>query len=228
MNKPSPTSERTAERVQEHFQSAATSFDELYDDEVKDNRLQRILRPGLFLRAEAAVELVRSLENPRVLDVGCGSCRVGEQLLDAGAAEYVGIDFSGPMIELARRRLGRFGDQVNLITGDFLNETLEGPFDVIVALGLFDYIDEPDRFTRRMFGLCDGTAIASFPGWTWFKGPIRKVRYEWIHDCPIFNYNERELGALFRATGFERVDVEEFVPGGFLVRASRGDRIGAS
>jgi SAM-dependent methyltransferase len=221
MNRPSPTSERTAERVQEHFQSAASSFDELYDDELKDNRLQRILRPGLFLRAEAAVDLVRSAESPRVLDVGCGSCRVGEQMLEAGAGGYVGIDFSGPMIDLARQRLARFGDQASLVTGDFLETPLEGPFDVIVALGLFDYIDEPDRFTRRMFELCRGTTIASFPGWTWFKGPIRKVRYEWINDCPIFNYNQLELGALFRATGFEQVEVEEFVRGGFLVRASR-------
>jgi SAM-dependent methyltransferase len=221
MNRPSPTSERTAERVQEHFQSAASSFDGLYDDEVKDNRLQRVLRPGLFKRAEAAVDLVRPLDSPRVLDVGCGSCRVGEQLLEAGAGEFVGIDFSGPMIELGERRLERFGDRASLITGDFLAEPLEGPFDVVVALGLFDYIDEPDRFTRRMFELCGGTTIASFPGWTWFKGPIRKIRYEWINDCPIFNYSDRELGALFRATGFERVEVEEFVRGGFLVRASR-------
>jgi SAM-dependent methyltransferase len=220
MNRPSPTSERTAERVQEHFQSAASSFDELYEDELKDNRLQRLLRPGLFLRAEAAVDLVRSFESPRVLDVGCGSCRVGEQLIEAGASEYVGIDFSGPMIDLARQRLTRFGDRARLVTGDFLEEPLEGRFDVVVALGLFDYIGEPDRFTRRMFELCRGTIIASFPGWTWFKGPIRKVRYEWINDCPIFNYNQRDLGALFRATGFERVEVEEFVRGGFLVRAS--------
>ena len=60
MNKPSPTSDPEAERVQEHFQSAASSFDDLYGDEIADNRLQRMLRPGLFLRAEAAVDLVRS------------------------------------------------------------------------------------------------------------------------------------------------------------------------
>lgn len=180
-----------------------------------------MLRPGLFLRAEAAVDLVRSFDAPRVLDVGCGSGRVGEQILEAGAGEYVGIDFSEPMIELAERRLARFSDSIGLVSGDFLTTPLDGRFDVIVALGLFDYIGEPEAFTRRMLELCSGTTIASFPGWTWIKGPIRKVRYEWVNDCPIFNYDEPQLDRLFRGTGFERVEVEEFVRGGFLVRASR-------
>jgi len=134
---------------------------------VADNRLQRMLRPGLFLRAEAAVDLVRAFGyEPRVLDVGCGSGRVGEQALAAGAGEYVGIDFSEPMIELAQKRLARFGDSVHLLSGDFLTTPLDGRFDVIMALGLFDYIEKPEPFARRMLELCSGTMIASFPGWT--------------------------------------------------------------
>jgi SAM-dependent methyltransferase len=190
--------------------------------------MQRKLRPGLFLRAEAAVDLVRAFGYaPRVLDIGCGSGRVGEQALDAGAGEYVGIDFSEPMIELAQKRLARFGDSVRLLSGDFLTTDLEGRFDVVMALGLFDYIGDPEPFTRRMLEVCSGTTIASFPGWTWFKGPIRKVRYEWINDCPIFNYTMPQLERLFRGSGFERVNVEEFVRGGFLVRASRATGAGA-
>src|SRR5256885_3253524 len=111
MSRHSTTPEQTSERVQEHFQSAASSFDELYTREHGENRLQRLLRPGLFLRAEAAVDLVRSYQSPRVLDVGCGSGRVGEQVLEAGAGSYLGIDFAAPMIELAERRLARFASQ---------------------------------------------------------------------------------------------------------------------
>jgi SAM-dependent methyltransferase len=221
MSKPSPISRQTPERVQEHFQSAASSFDELYTDEPAEGRLQRLLRPGLFRRAEAAVSLAASLENPRVLDVGCGSGRVGELVLDAGAAEYVGIDFSAPMLELAERRLTRFGERVSLVQGDFLAQPLEGQFDLILALGLFDYIEQPHLFTRRLYELCSGAVLGSFPAWTWIRGPIRKIRYEWINDCPIFNYTERELELLFSATGFERIAVEEFTRGGYLVRADR-------
>ena len=45
--------------------------------------------------------------------------------------------------------------------------------------------------------------VGSFPTWSWLKGPVRKVRYEWIGNCPIFNYSRRELELMFGASGFE-------------------------
>jgi ubiquinone/menaquinone biosynthesis C-methylase UbiE len=223
MNRHSQRSEQTAEQVQEHFQGAASEFDDLYRSEEGENRpLQRLLRPGLFYRAEAAVELASEFEAPRILDIGCGSARVGEQLLDASGGTYVGVDFSGPMLELAEQRMSRFGPKAKLVTGDFLEAELEGNFDLIVALGLFDYLDRPELFTRRMFELCSekGAAIASFPRWTAVKGPIRKVRYEWINKCPIFNYTRDGLEDLFSESGFERRQIEQKYAG-FMVRAWR-------
>jgi hypothetical protein len=92
---------------------------------------------------------------------------------------------------------------------------------VIIALGLFDYTPQPDEFARRMHELCSGSVAASFPRWSWVKGPIRKIRYELINNCPIFNYTERGLTQMFGAAGFSTVNV--FKPGrsGFLVRAER-------
>jgi SAM-dependent methyltransferase len=166
---------------------------------------------------------VRSYDAPRVLDVGCGSGRIGEFALDAGTGQYVGIDFAEPMIELARERLGRFAERVELITDDFLTAAIDGPFDVILALGLFDYLPDADGFVRRMFELCapSGALVASFPAWSLVKGPVRKVRYEWIGDCPIFNYRRRQLDEMFERAGFERLEV--LAPGrsGYLVRARR-------
>jgi len=161
---------------------------------------------------------VRELGAPRVLDVGCGSGRVAEGLLDAGASSYVGCDFSEPMLDLARARLDRFGDRARLVKGDFVSADVGGPFDLVVAVGLFDYIADPAPFVRRMAALCRGLTIASFPRWTWFKGPIRRFRYQVVHDCPIFDYTERELRFLFEAAGFARVDLLPW-QAGFGVRA---------
>ena len=158
-----------------------------------------------------------------MLDVGCGSGRIGEFVLEAGASHYVGVDFSEPMIELSRRRLERFAAQSELIVDDFLTAPLEGPFEVILAVGLFDYLPEPHRFSRRMFELCapGGCVVGSFPTWSLLKGPVRKVRYEWIGNCPIFNYSRRELELMFGASGFERVEIASPGPSGYLVRAYR-------
>jgi SAM-dependent methyltransferase len=215
-----PSSASAPERVRGHFRKQASSFDDLYEDE---RPLARLLRPGLFRRRELALATVRSLETPRVLDVGCGSGRIGEFVLDAGAAQYVGIDFAEPMIDLARSRLERFGGRARLVVGDFLGATLDGPFDVVIALGLFDYLPRPHDFTRRMYELCAprGVVVGSFPTWTPVKGPIRKLRYEWLNDCPIFNYRRRELELLFGASGFEQVEIRQPSRGGYLLRAWR-------
>ena len=215
-----PTSAEAPQRVRDRFRAKAQEFDDLYEDE---RPLTRLLRPGLFRRRQLAADTVRAYSEPRVLDVGCGSGRIGEFVLEAGAARYVGIDFSEPMVELARSRLARFESSVELILGDFLDAELEGRFDVILALGLFDYIAEPHRFSRRMFELCadGGCMVASFPSWSWMKGPARKVRYEWIGDCPIFNYTRRELELMLGASGFDQIEI--IAPGrsGYLVRARR-------
>jgi SAM-dependent methyltransferase len=209
------------ERVRTRFEERAHQFDDLYEDE---RWLVRTLRPGLFRRRQLAVETVTAYTNPRVLDVGCGSGRIGEFVLDAGTSHYVGVDFSEPMIEMSRARLTpRFGDKIELLVADFLAAPLEGPFEVILAVGLFDYLPDPHRFARKMFDLTapGGCVVGSFPTWSWLKGPVRKVRYEWIGDCPIFNYSRRELELLFGASGFERVEIASPGHSGYLVRAYR-------
>jgi SAM-dependent methyltransferase len=209
------------ERVRTRFEERAHQFDDLYEDE---RWLVRTLRPGLFRRRQLAVDTVRGYEAPRVLDVGCGSGRIGEFVLeDGGAAHYVGIDFSAPMIELARARLDRFAERTDLIVDDFLNADLAGPFEAILAVGLFDYLPEPHLFTRKMFDLTapGGCVVGSFPTWSMIKGPIRKVRYEWIGNCPIFNYSRRELELMFGASGFDRVEIQSPGRSGYLVRAYR-------
>jgi SAM-dependent methyltransferase len=128
------------------------------------------------------------------------------------------------MIELAGTRLARFSDRAELITGDFLTTELEEPFDVVLALGLFDYLPDAGRFARRMFELCTpgGCMVGSFPSWSLVKGPLRKLRYEWIGDCPIFNYRSDQLELMLGAAGFERIEILSPGRSGYLVRARRG------
>jgi SAM-dependent methyltransferase len=185
------TSTDSTGRVREHFRRKAFSFDHLYDEE---HALQRTLRPGLFNRREF--------------------------VLEHGAARYVDIDLSDSMLGLAKERLARFDDEkVTLIQGDFLREAIPGSYDVILALGYFDYIENAPAHVRRMRELIapGGSVVASFPRWTWTKGPIRKLRYEIINNCPIFDYTRDGLMQLF--ADFSNIEIR---PGksGFLLRAT--------
>jgi SAM-dependent methyltransferase len=158
----------------------------------------------------------------RVLDIGCGSGRIGELVLDAGAREYVGVDFSETMVDLARDRLRRFGARVRLLQSDFLDAPIEGSFGLVIAFGFFDYVSEPNPFIRRMCERCTGSVLASFPSWDWLKGPIRKLRYEVLNDCPIFDYSETEAEQMFAACGFGRVEVLTRGRSDFVMRAVGG------
>jgi len=221
MVRPMHDSATAPERVRTRFEERAHQFDDLYEDE---RWLVRTFRPGLFRRRQLAVDTVKSYATPRVLDVGCGSGRIGEFVLEqGGAAHYVGVDFSEPMIDLARARLRRFEAKTELIVDDFLTASLTGPFEVILAVGLFDYLPEPHLFARKMFDLTapGGCVVGSFPTWSMIKGPVRKVRYEWMGNCPIFNYSRRELELMFGASGFDRVEVQSPGRSGYLVRAYR-------
>lgn len=124
------------------------------------------------------------------------------------------------MLDLARERLVRFGDKVMLLQGDFLEAAIPGSFDVALALGYFDYIENAPAHVRRIGELLapGGSAVASFPRWTWTKGPVRKLRYEVINNCPIYDYTRDGLMQLF--SGFSSVEVR---PGksGFLLRATK-------
>jgi SAM-dependent methyltransferase len=215
-----PSSAAAPQRVRKRFRDKAQQFDDLYEDE---RPLVRLLRPGLFRRRQLAVDTVSGYSAPRVLDVGCGSGRIGEFVLESGAGEYVGVDFAEPMIELAGQRLARFGDGVELITDDFMTAPLEGRFDVVLALGFFDYVPSAEPFMRRMAELTapDGSLVGSFPTWSWVKGPVRKVRYEWIGDCPIFNYSRESLQRMLSDAGFERIDIRSPGRSGYLVRSRR-------
>src|SRR5207248_815130 len=53
----------------------------------------------------------------KVLDVPCGTGRLAEALLEAGYT-IIGADISQPMLEVARRKLARFGDRFETRVGD--------------------------------------------------------------------------------------------------------------
>jgi len=54
-----------------------------------------------------------------ILDLGCGSGLVAEMVLDQSAdARVFGLDSSAAMLGIAKDRLGRYGDRVELAKGD--------------------------------------------------------------------------------------------------------------
>jgi SAM-dependent methyltransferase len=153
-----------------------------------------------------------------VLDLGCGTGRVAEAVLDAGAAAYVGLDVSPRMLELARERLSRY-DDVELVESDVAEAALDGTYDLVLALGLFEYLDDPSAAVAWMRARCASTLVASFTRWDWLKGPPRHLHYG-IRRLRIADYTEEGAEVLLTAAGFSRVEFPVRGRRGFLVTAS--------
>lgn len=200
-----------------YFEKQARAFDRVY---ARPRTAGWCLRRGPQRGRELAVSVVARHASPHVLDLGCGPGRVAEAVIDAGAAGYVGIDLSPTMLSLARDRLDRF-ESIELVEGNFVDIDLRRTFDVVLALGLFDYVEEPACAAAWMRARCSSTLVASFTRWDWLKGPIRHLRYE-LHRCPIVDYSEADVEALLAAAGFSRIEFASRGRRGFLVTALAG------
>jgi SAM-dependent methyltransferase len=200
--------------TQRYFDKHARAFDRLY----ARRSIAARVRGGPQRGRELAVSVVERRQAPAVLDIGCGPGRVAEAVIGAGAARYVGIDLSANMLALARARLD--GHQaVQLIEGDFLDVDVPRPFDVVLALGLFDYLGEPARAAAWMRAHCTSTLVASFPRWDWVKAPLRHV-YLALHRCPTFDYTEAAAEELLTGAGFSKLAFPSRERLGFLVVAA--------
>jgi trans-aconitate 2-methyltransferase len=87
----------------------------------------------------------------RVLDAGCGSGRVTEQLLARlPHGHVVALDGSAAMIEEARRRLGA-DPRLTYVVADLLSPLpVDPPVDAILSTATFHWVTDHDRLFRNL------------------------------------------------------------------------------
>jgi SAM-dependent methyltransferase len=94
---------------------------------------------------QLVVPLITPRSSDRVLDIGCGYGRWAEVLVGQ-INEYVGLDFSGELLNLARQRgLERTHFQ-QLAAQDLSSASLErtGPFELFLCSGILIYLNDSD------------------------------------------------------------------------------------
>jgi len=210
--------------VKTYFEQTADNFDALYEDRCNlSYRFNRLFRKALFQRIEKTLETFEDLEDFSVLDVGCGSGRNCALFVECGARRVVGVDFSAPMLELAREytRQKRVADQCEFIQADFLEHPFGETFDMVVALGVFDYVADPARVLKRMSDLANQKVVASFPGMSPLRAPLRKLRYA-LRGCPVHFYTRAKLKRICHDAGLKGFRIERLASSGYmLVGATR-------
>jgi SAM-dependent methyltransferase len=191
-------------RVREHFDRDAPRFDAIYAKEksLRERIVDHWYRGVVLERFRLVCNLAPAPPGWSLLDVGTGSGRYPIALARQGAKRTVGVDLSPKMIELATREAmaAGVGDRCRFEVGEFLSFKAEERFDLVLAMGYFDYLDQPLPHLERIRDLANGKIVASFPKrWEW-RAPARKVRFMMGGGFVRF-YSRGEVQALLKKAG---------------------------
>jgi ubiquinone/menaquinone biosynthesis C-methylase UbiE len=209
-----------AEKVKTYFDKVPKEWDALYSHENKLRyAINKWLRKGLFERYRLTFEHCGDLTGARVLDIGCGTGRFSIECAKRGARQVVGIDFAPSMVEFSQNVAAQMGlsDKCKFIHGDFLTHKFDGSFDIILALGFFDYIKEPGPVLKKISQMSPRRSLASFPKFTCIWGIQRHIRYYWVKKCPIYYYTVEQIKGLCKDAGFSNFEVIQSRRGLFCV-----------
>lgn len=214
------------EFVKKYFKDTAKEFDDIYDNKggILKKCINKLLRKGMRERVALTLQICDNANCKTLLDIGCGSGRIALPLAEKGL-KLVGIDYSSEMIDLANEYLkeymekGKSNLDVKFICGDFMKDFKNNElFDITLALGFFDYIENPLPVMKKMRDLTKEKMIASYPAKFTPQMPIRKI---WLRKrkCPVYFYTKRKINDLYKS-----IDVEDYkivkVAAGYLVTAN--------
>lgn len=193
--------------VRAYFNKVPKEWDALYSHENRMAYLfNRLFRPGLYERYAFSFDHCGEISGRSVLDIGCGTGRYSIEFAKRGASRVVGMDFAPEMVDFSRSAARQMGvhDRCTFICSDLLQFPIQETFDIVVALGFFDYVKEPAAAFEHISALTRGVFLASFPRDSLIWGAQRRIRYYWMKQCPIFNYSEAQLSKLFEEAPFRK------------------------
>ncbi|HEU5205044.1 MAG TPA: methyltransferase domain-containing protein [Candidatus Limnocylindrales bacterium] len=124
---------------------------------------------------ETVLERLWLAGDERVLDAGCGSGRVTEQLAERlPNGQVVAMDGSPAMVDAARERLARFGERVEFVVADLGKPLPIEPVDAILSTATFHWVPNHDALFQNLGAVLNpgGRLVAQCGG----AGNIASIR----------------------------------------------------
>lgn len=161
-----------------------------YDKSQQGDHARRLYT---YVMCEVA-RAVMDVSTPRVLDLGCGTGALSEQMLaELPSCTLTGVDLSPQMVTCARARLA---GRAEILLGDAESLSFhDDAFDLVVCNDSFHHYPNPKRAAFHMWRVLTpgGTLVL---GDVWQPAPARALMNAWIpfsHEGDIRIYSETEL-----------------------------------
>lgn len=197
-------------KVKQYFERSYELFNTIYTGEKSafGRWLDRLLRPDMEQRFVLTLKEIQAADPVSVLDVGVGPGQYLKAYAELEVPDIVGLDFSAPMLELAKKMVGKPPDgvKVSYIVNDFMEQEFDRSFGITVAMGVLDYVAEPIGFLSKMKNITSHSVLISFPSISIWRTPIRKLRYAYKR-CPVYFYARKDIEALSKNCGFKSCEI---------------------
>ncbi len=105
-----------------------------------------------FVLWTQAIQFIREMPSPKILEVGCGTGQFAQYLFDQGYRDYHGFDFSPEAIKIAKRSVNQQFD-----VGDALSRDSYTPdYNLVIAQEILEHIRDDFGILRN---IKEGSAI---------------------------------------------------------------------
>lgn len=175
--------------------------DQSWDPGLYDGRHAFVWQHG-----ESLLALLAPQPGERILDLGCGTGHLTEQIAGAGAS-VVGLDHSASMLQQARATY----PHVEFIEGDARDFSFAAPFDAVFSNAVLHWVRPPEHVVRcvRRALRPGGRFVAEFGGKGNVKAIVAALRTAaerigvQLRSMPWYFPSISDYAALLEATGFE-------------------------
>jgi len=195
-------------QVARFWNQVATEFDAIYTGSNKSalsRAMDRVFRKDIYQRFDWVMNKCGDVTGRTICDIGCGSGRFVSDFAKRGAGHVTGVDVAPNMLDLAQRLVTQDGvaDKCDFVHTDVLDWQTDRRFDIAIAIGFWDYIEDPPERLRIIRGMTKQTFLSAWPRfWTW-RMPVRKVRLQFIRGCPVYFFRKPQVLKLIEDAGFE-------------------------
>jgi predicted RNA methylase len=196
-------------QIARFWNDIAEEFDTIYTGR-KSNLARQLdlwFRRDIYERFDWVMQRCGDVRGKEICDIGCGTGRFVTEFVKRGAKRVTGVDVAPEMLRLSKELVTADGTAHNcdFVLADVLNWQTSNTYDITIAIGFWDYIQDPPERLKLIRKMTRQTFLSAWPRfWTW-RMPLRIVRLQYIRGCPVYFFRRSQVEQMLRASGFEVV-----------------------